>query len=892
MADIHPGADWATISDLLDQALDLPEGRRTRWIESLPPEHHAIRPRLRRMLRSSSGPVESSRFLQTIPKVDVTNTGARDATDDPPPVPESIAPYRVIRRLAVGGMGTVWLAHRTDVMVNRHVALKLPRGARLGAGFAERLADEREILAALSHPNIARLYDAGITSSGQPFLALEYVEGRPIDEYASARQLTLRARLRLLLLVARAVAHAHARLVVHRDLKPTNILVTDDGDVKLLDFGIARLLDDGRTTESTMGQADGHLLTPEYASPEQIRGEPLGIATDVYSCGVILHELLTGVRPQRDRGSGVARRPSDAASSTAVRRALRGDLDAIVLKALQPRPDDRYDTINAMADDVDRYLHDLPVHVRADSEWYRVSKFVARNHVAVAAAIAVLVTILAGTGLAVWQTRVAFTERTRALEVKDFLVTLFEEASPYSGGARPVSVVDWLKQAKARVGSRLAGRPALRVELLTIVGMSLLNLQDTAGADEVLTEAIHEGTSHLGPDHPQTLRARVLRTPVYRYRGAPTEGRAEIERLLPALRAQKGLEEELAIALKNQAHLDIDDGRYAAAERTAQEAVDVSRQVLGDRHPEYVAALLTRAYAYQYSRGAQAALDAAEMAYGTARIVFGDTPKHPRLIEGRLLHGRALGEAGDARRGVEELEQTVKDAADVFGPSSRMVGFFSLPLAEYQMEIGRIDEALENSRHALNIVERHSRPQSFRYAAAIHRRGVALLAARRAEEAISDLTVSVETLRQSLSATHSVTRWFAADLALALAVAGRNREADALLQTLLPEHGSSVDSAASKALHVMGVTRRLAGDFGRALRLQQEALGSTSQSRDTDLRRMRILKEMGLTRLALGQRQEAVAPLEQALELSRRRQIETAPERAEIAAALRRAGTK
>jgi len=888
MSEIYPSsANWATLSDLLDQALELPQGRRTDWLASLPPEHHAIRPRLRRLL-SSSAPVEASAFLKTIPKVDVRDRNTPDSTEDPPPAPKSIAPYRVIRRLAVGGMGTVWLAHRTDVMVNRHVALKIPRGARLGVGFAERLAEEREILAALNHPNIARVYDAGITSSGQPFLALEYVEGRPIDEYANSRQLSVRARLQLFLLVARAVAHAHARLIVHRDLKPTNILVTDDGDVKLLDFGIAQLLDDGRIAETTTGEGEGHLLTPEYASPEQMAGEPLGIATDVYSCGVILYELLTGVRPQRDRDSPVARRPSDAAASVPIRRTLSGDLDAIMLKALQPRPDDRYDTINALADDIDRYLHHLPVHAR-DGEWYRVSRFVGRNWVAVAAVVAVFVTTLAGTGLAAWQTHVAFTEKTRALEVKDFLVTLFEEASPYNNGSTPMSAVDWLKQAKARIDRRLEGRPGLRVELLNIVGVSLLNLQDTSAADDVLTEAIKEGTSHLGPDHPETLRARVLRTPVYRYRGAPKEGRAELELLLPMLRDKKGLEEDLVIALKNQAHLEIDDGHYAVAERAAQEAVDVSRRALGDRHPEFVAALLTRAYAYQYSRDAEAALEAADTAYRTARVVYGDTPRHPRIIEGRLLYGRALGEAGDAERGVEELEQTVKDAADVFGPSSRMVGFFSLPLAEYQMETGRIGESIENSLHAVNIIARHTRPQSFRYAAAVHQRGASFLAARRAEDAIPDLTAAVETLRQTLSIKHSVTRWFAADLALALAQAGKHRDAEALLATLLPAPGSSVDSPASKALYVMGVARRLTGDFNAALRFQQEALGSTSQGHNADLRRMRTLTEIGLTWLALGKSRQAIEPLEQAHTLSRQRQIDAAPDRAIIVAALRRA---
>ncbi len=622
MPDIDRGdAEWATLSGLLDRALELPDDRRARWIENLPSEHDAIRPRLRRLL-FASGSVEASKFLQTIPKVDARARANGDSAEDPPPAPETIAPYRVLRRLAVGGMGTVWLARRTDLMVNRPVALKLPKGAWRGAAFAERMAEEREILAALNHPNIARLYDAGITSSGHPYLALEYVEGRPIDEYANSRQLTIHARLRLFLLVARAVAHAHARLIVHRDLKPTNILVTDEGDVKLLDFGIASLLGDSRIGEATGTDSGPRLLTPEYASPEQIAGAALGIASDVYSSGVVLHELLTGVRPRR--GEGAARRPSELVSDPRVRRALRGDLDAVVLKALAMQPEDRYDTVNALADDIDRCLHNHPISARPDSEWYRFSKFVTRNTIVVAAVAAVLIAVLTGTGLAAWQAHLALTEKARALEVKDFLISLFEDASPYNSGARAPSAVDWLKQAKARVDRRLGDRPALRVELLNIVGASLLNLQDTTAAGDVLTQAIQEGSDRLGPDHPETLRARVLMTHVYRFRGGAKEGLAEIARLLPVLRATKGLDDDLAIALKNQAHLEIDAGRYDAADRAAQEAVDVSLQALGDRHPEYVAALLTRAYAYQYSRAPDTSLQAAENAYRTALAVFSD----------------------------------------------------------------------------------------------------------------------------------------------------------------------------------------------------------------------------------------------------------------------------
>ena len=879
-------AEWATLNHLLDQALELAEDQREHWIDSLPSELAAFRSRLRRLLCPSSA-LGGHDFLQTIPKIDNRDRSTSDSAEEPPPSPESIAPYRVVRRLAVGGMGTVWLAHRTDLMVNRLVALKLPKGSWRGAAFATRLAEEREILAGLNHPHIARLYDAGITGSGQPYLALEYVEGQPIDEYARSKQLALRDRLQLFVLVARAVAHAHARLIVHRDLKPNNILVTNDGEVKLLDFGIARLLLDGRVSRANSEDSGTHLLTPEYASPEQRAGEPLGIATDVYSSGVILYELLTGTRPYAPDGA-FRGRPSDVSADPSTRRALRGDLDAIVRKALETQPDDRYDTVNALADDIDRYLRKRPVHARPDSEWYRVSKFVARNRVAVGAALVVLITVLAGTGLAAWQAHVAVTEKARALEVKDFLVALFEDSSPYNTGARPLSAVEWLRQAKSRIDRRLGDRPALQIELLNIVGTSLLSLQDTPGAEEVLMQAIKEGSARLGSDHPEVLRARVLMTHVYRFRGTE-EGRAEVERLLPVLRASKGLDVDLGIALKNQAHLEIDAGRYGVADKAAQEAVDVTRRTRGDRHPDYVAALLTRAYAYQYSRKAGESLQAAEDAYRTARAVFGDAPKHPRIIEGRLLYGRALGEAGYLERAVDELSHTVGDAAEVFGPSSRMVGFFSLPLAEYQMETGRTSEALEISRDALSIVARHTKPESFRYAAAVHQRGAALLAAGRPLDAVPDLQASVETLRRTLSPSHSVTRWFQADWALALARGGKHREAEDLLAPLMPAPLSPVDSNASKAMYVMGVTKRLEGDFKSALGFLRQSLGTTSPARNADLRRMRTLTETGLTLLALGQKDAAIDSLDRALAISHEQQVASAPDRADIEAALLRA---
>ena len=877
MPEIDPGgAEWATLNTLLDEALEIPDASRARWIDNLPSEHDAIRTRLRRLLLAP-GAADAS-FLKTLPKVDIRERGTTDSGEELPPAPETIAPYRVLHRLAVGGMGTVWLAHRTDVMVNRLVALKLPRGRWLSLGFADRLAEEREILAALNHPNIARLYDAGITGSGQPYLAIEYVAGRPIDEYVKRRQLSIRARLQLFLLVARAVAHAHARLIVHRDLKPTNILVTDEGDVKLLDFGIAKLLDDGRMAAPNTDMSKS-LLTPAYASPEQIAGQPLGIATDVYSSGVILHELLTGVRPRR----GLPPRHTRTSSE---QHALRGDLGAIVRKALQPRPDDRYDTINALADDIDRYLHNHPVHARPDGEWYRVTKFVARNRAAMSAVAAVLVAILTGTGLATWQTHVALTEKARALEVKDVLITLFQDANPYSSGGPALSAVDWLKQARARLDRRLQDRPDLRVELLNILGTTLLNLQDTPAAADVLTQAVREGTLRLGPDHPDTLRARVLMTPVYRYSGRTKELRSELEQLLPVLRVTKGLEDDLVIALKNKAHLEIDDGRYNAAEAAAQEAVDVSLRALGPTHPESVASQLRRVQADQVNRAPADARQAAEHAFRTAGAVFGDASRHPRMIESRLLYGRALGAAGHPMQGVEQLARAVSEASEVFGPESRMVGTYSMYLAALQLETGRIAAALENSRTAVTIIARHVKPESFRYAAALHQRGVALLAARRTEEAIADLTLAVEMLTQTMPAAHAVTRSFQADRALALARAGRHHQALSVLEPLLPAPGSPVDT---NALFVWGVARRLAGEPGDALQFLQRALDATPDDRSADLFRMRTLTEIGATLLDLGRSKQAVTSLEPALAISRRLQIDSAPDQTDILASLQRA---
>jgi serine/threonine-protein kinase len=412
-------ANWPAISALLDEALNLPPGGHVAWIAGLTGERAAHREALTALLaRRAEG--ETDDFLVDGPRlsnvVDAPGGGLAEGAQ--------IGAYRLISEIGRGGMGTVWLAERADGLMKRRVALKLPR-AVWGDAFAERLEREREILASLEHEHIARLYDAGIDAQGRPFLAMEYVEGEPIDTYFRTCTLEIRARIVLLLQVMAAVSHAHARLVVHRDLKPGNILVTREGKVKLLDFGIAKLLEGDRTSRTTLTELSGRALTLNYASPEQIRGEPIGTASDIYSMGVVAYELLAQARPYRlKRGTAAdveeaiatvePRLASDAAESKSARKVLRGDLDSILHRALKKNVAERYPSMEALAHDLERYLKGQPVQARPDSRRYRVAKFISRNRLPVAMTSALVASVLGGSAAALWQARVAHEQQAQA----------------------------------------------------------------------------------------------------------------------------------------------------------------------------------------------------------------------------------------------------------------------------------------------------------------------------------------------------------------------------------------------------------------------------------------------------------------------------------------------
>jgi eukaryotic-like serine/threonine-protein kinase len=343
----------------------------------------------------------------------------------PPVVGRRFGPYRVVRELGRGGMGAVYLAERVDGGFEQQVAVKLIKRGMDSDLVAARFRAERQILASLTHPNIARLLDGGASDEGQPFFVMEYIDGRRIDEFARERGLTVAERLRLWLEVGGAVSYAHQHLVVHRDIKPANVLVTADGTPKLLDFGIARLLDPGGEAVSTMTEL--RMLTPEYASPEQIEGRHATTSSDVYSLGVVLYELLTGRSPYRARSRSAKDiaeaicttepvRPSLAAAETepAMARRLRGDLDTILLTALRKEPARRYASVEQFAGDVRRHLDGLPVRARPDTFGYRAGKFVRRHRTGVAAATLVGLAMVGGTVGIAWEARQARAAQARA----------------------------------------------------------------------------------------------------------------------------------------------------------------------------------------------------------------------------------------------------------------------------------------------------------------------------------------------------------------------------------------------------------------------------------------------------------------------------------------------
>lgn len=531
---------WRQIEDIFQSALDCDTATRATLLDSTCSGDPELRKEVESLLASYQADVlTNAHMFHEGMALFEDHIGLR--MED-----HKLGPYRIVKQIGRGGMGVVYLAARADEAFEKLVAIKiLPRGLE-GEDILRRFRSERQILASLDHPNITRLLDGGTTTDGSPYLVMEYIEGEPIDQYCNAHNLNVSNRLRLFQQVCAAVSYAHRNLVVHRDIKSSNVLVTTEGVPRLLDFGIAKLLTPGSLpSDPTMTAL--HPMTPEYASPEQVRGEPVTTASDVYSLGVLLYRLLTGFRPYRaDAVSGKAlahaiceeepARPSVAVLRAAevdketipsafttnlpegsvekLSRRLASDLDNIVLMAMRKEPARRYASADQLSDDISRHLNDLPVIARPDTRGYRLNKFIRRNRTAVTAAAIVVVTLIAGLGVTLWQVHVARQQRdlariehAKADRMNAFLKEMisYSGVSPISPGHRhDATVADMLGAAAGRVEKELSDQPEVKAEMLATIGGTYVGLANYDLAARYLQQAYDLDVRVYGADSLQT----------------------------------------------------------------------------------------------------------------------------------------------------------------------------------------------------------------------------------------------------------------------------------------------------------------------------------------------------------------------------------------------------
>jgi len=780
--------EWERLEEVLDVALELSPDDRGAFVEQTCGTHELLRTRARAVLEVAEragdflerpADAYAGELLREI--AEEAEAESKLAFEESGSVAGGrLGPYRLVRELGRGGMGAVYLAERDDEQYDRRVAIKVVPSGLLSAGLRMRFLLERRIQASLEHPNIARLYDAGVGADGTPYFVMEYVEGRPIDRHSDEKQLPIRARLALFDQVCDAVQFAHRNLVVHRDLKPGNILVSNDGGVKLLDFGIAKLLPTEADGGATLTGVGGfRALTPEYASPEQLRGEPVSTATDVYALGVLLFELLAGCWPYHPRDQSVLsferavleqdpERPSAAITRTpndpsvsqrrsttpaGLRRQLRGDLDNIVLTALRKEPERRYASVRDLQDDVHRYLEGRPVSARPATWGYRTGKFVRRHARGVAAAAATLSLVVALVG---WYTVRLAGERDRARAqferaelARDFLVGVIEQTNPLrqvqSAGQPTVS--DLLRSARDRLQTELVGQPELQAEMGIAVAKALHGLGETAAALELLqkstdqlrrlqatnTVRFGEGLSKLG-----TMRSDM---------GDLTAGGAAFREsiaVLESLPASAEVGRQLILARTGLANLLQRAGRAAEAVVLREAILEAHLQLLGDpEHPDLAWDWYNLAIDYQ-SVGrfadAEAPLRAAERLQVAA---YGESD--PRLMYVWLQLSSFLALRGEFHASAEYDRKSEGLLGDRYADTHPLRGALHRIRARRLLFLGDAG-AIASARKAVEI---YRRGQHFALGSGLAVLGTALLVDRRFREA-ADVFAEAHAVQQKL----------------------------------------------------------------------------------------------------------------------------------------------
>jgi serine/threonine-protein kinase len=831
---------WRQIQDLYLDALERPPEERHAFLTEASAGDAELRVEVESLLEAAGA---GDDLLDAPLEELVLLLDDADDRETPASRPRRAGPYAVMEEIGRGGMGAVYRACRDDGQYSREVALKLVHLVGAPDELARRFHRERQILAGLEHPNIARLYDAGVTDDGRPYLAMELVRGEAIHRYCDRLRLTIKQRLALFAQVLSAVDHAHRRLIIHRDLKPSNILVTEDGTVKLLDFGIAKLLEpeggapDG---DDPLTRVDQRLLTPEFASPEQLRGEPLTTASDVYALGVLLHLILVGRRPPgvgeatasllQDTGEAAQMRNTTPAR---LRKELRGELGTIVQQALRPEVAERYPTTFALLEDLTRYGAGLPITARPPSVAYRARKFVGRNRVVVAAASVTVLGLLGGLAVALDQARVARQERDVAESVSAFLENIFTASDPLdrSGERRDtLRIQAFLEQAVARLDSDLSDQPEVRVRMQEVLGSvhRSLGLNEAA---ERLQQASLDGYRDLkGGDSPEVARVTADLAQTLHAGGDPVASEERYREAMVLNQARFGeRSREVAFVRTRFAGLLLTLDRLAEAEELLQKAVDVRREVFAEESPE-MSDDLNLLGALQYRQGN---LEAAGATMGLAlemnRTLLG--PDHPNsaiLAQnlGLLLH--RLG-----RR--EEAEPLLRDAIasmrTAMGPDYPNIGPAEKTLANVLEALGRWPEADSLYKASIAFTRRVGGDRSRDLAIALHDYGGGLMRQGDAMGARALLEEAVEIERAVVGPRAPGTGVTLGTLAEARRRSGDAAEAEVLYRDALEILEAVFPPLHPRILAARGGLGLSLGDQGRTDEAQTLLLGTWEAAR-------------------------------------------------------------
>lgn len=792
-------SQWTEVDARLREFIDLQAGDRSAALTALGRENPEVAAEVGALLAHAD--VEDDEFeerLRSLPSSLLRSALDETVADGELSAGSEVGRYRIVETVGRGGTGSVYRAERVDGEYEQHVALKVLRRGLDTHDVLTRFRAERQILASLDHPHIARLSDGGSTGDGRPYLVIEYVEGLPIDEFCEAGNLSVRERLELFLQVCDAVSHAHRSLVLHRDIKPSNILVGAGGSACLLDFGIAKMLDPGRIPGGGAHTRTGHrLFTPDYAAPEQVLGGAVGVATDVYQLGVLLNKLLTGASPyvleetasvadlQQAIVDGRVQPLSRIAHRNVLRaRQLRGDLDTIVLKTLRTESERRYRSVDMLAADVRAYLSGYPVSARPASVRYRAGKFVRRNPTAVAAAAVAVVLLLALSAVSASyainssaQAREIAAERDRAEQVTNYLIGIFEGSDPDLDRGDTITARTLLDRGAARIDAELNDRPELRASMLSAIGGAYHALGLYTESERHHRASLELQEAAHGLDDSGLIGTLNALGSSLTYQGRRAEA-IEVERdVLERVVARHGRESSDAAGAMNNLALSLShDGEYAEAERLYREALAIHERGEDLRSTEVVSHNL--AILLGLTGRAEEAIPLHRRAVRIARER--DASPHRDLARAVNALAFTLQRAGEPAEAERYHTEALEMRRAIFPAGHPDIASSEARLALLMIETGRAVEAEPLAAGAYEALSERI-PEAWETVAARGILGLAQMAQGRFEEGEPLLRESYTHFLERFGAEDWRTRDAARALAGIYAAAGREAEAAALV---------------------------------------------------------------------------------------------------------------